>query len=125
MAREVQRKDSKIPQRICAGYPSIVSAKGEGNQRNARERQVRLKVTYALIPGIPEFVESLVETNGEQEGASEDAGDEDACQGTREFSGIRSSDCWRRRTVSSGNGVVEGVSELETRVSECADTGQR
>ena len=38
------------------------------------------KATYALIPGIPEFVKSLVETDGEKEGASEDAGNEDACQ---------------------------------------------
>ena len=46
------------------------------------------RATYTLIPVIPEFVEPLVETDGESEGASEDAGDEDACQGRREFSGI-------------------------------------
>ena len=44
------------------------------------------KVMYPFIPGVPELVESLVETDGEQEGASEDAGDEDAWQGEREFS---------------------------------------
>jgi len=53
-----------------------------------RERRAGPKITYTLIPGIPEFVESLVETDGENEGASEDASDEDACQGKREFSGI-------------------------------------
>ena len=30
----------------------------------------------------------------------------------------QSSSCWQRRTVSSGNGVVESVSELERGVSE-------
>ena len=56
--------------------------------RRVRERRAGPKVTYALVPGVPEFVESLVETDGENEGASEDASDEDACQGKREFSGI-------------------------------------
>jgi len=46
------------------------------------------KVTYTLIPGVPEFVESLVETDGESEGGSEDACDEDTWQGRREFSGL-------------------------------------
>ena len=88
MARKVQWNDSKIPRRICVGYPSIVSAKGDENEKGARERRAGLKVTYALIPGIPEFFKSLVETDGESEGASEDASDEDACQGKREFSRI-------------------------------------
>ena len=78
---------SKIPQRICVGYPSIVSAKGEGNQKGGRERRAGPKVTYTLIPAVPEFVKSLVETDGESEGGSEDAGDEDTCQGRYEFSG--------------------------------------
>jgi len=46
---------------------------------------------FTLVPGVPEFIESLVETDGESEGASEDASDKDA--------------------VSSGNGVIESVSE--------------
>ena len=78
-------RDSKLPRRICVGYPSIVSAKGEDNQKGGRERRAGPKVTYTLIPVIPEFVEPLVETNGESEGASEDAGNEDACQAKCEF----------------------------------------
>ena len=41
---------------------------------------------YPFVPGVPELVETLVETDGEQEGASEDAGDEDAWRGECEFS---------------------------------------
>ena len=48
-----------------------------------------LEVTYTLVPGVPEFTESLVKTDGESEGAGKDASDEDACQGKREFPGIR------------------------------------
>jgi hypothetical protein len=43
------------------------------------EGRARPKVTYALIPVVPELVESLVETDGESEGAGKDAGDKDAC----------------------------------------------
>lgn len=54
--------------------------KSNENQEGAGER-TGPKVTYALIPIVPEFVESLVEKDGESEGASEDASDEDACEG--------------------------------------------
>jgi len=79
LARKVQWKDSNLPQRICGGYPSIVSTKGENDQKGARERRAGPRITYTLIPGVPEFVESLVETDGEGKGASEDASDKDAC----------------------------------------------
>ena len=49
-------------------------------QKMVRERVVGPKVTYTLIPAVPEFVESLVERNGESEGSGEDASHEDACQ---------------------------------------------
>lgn len=47
---------------------------------DAHEEAAWLSATYTPIPVIPEFVESLVETNGESKCANEDAGDEDACQ---------------------------------------------
>jgi len=56
--------------------------------RRVRTSEERGRVTYAFIPGVPELVESLVETDGENEGAGENASDEDACQEKREFSGI-------------------------------------
>ena len=85
------------------------------NENGARERGPASKITYALIPVIPEFVEPLVETDGEEEGTGEDAGDEDACREERELSQIRSG---QRHTVSSGDGVIEAIGKLETQVSE-------
>jgi hypothetical protein len=41
------------------------------------------------------------------------------------FPELGQSGCWQRRTVSSGNGVVESISELEAKVSEHADTVRR
>ena len=61
--------------------------KRRGHQKGGRERRAGPKVTYTLIPGVPEFVESLVEADGESEGGSEDAGNEDTCQEMGEFSG--------------------------------------
>jgi len=84
----VQWGNSTIPRRTCLEYPSIVSIKSNKNQEGAREGRTGLKVTYPLIPGVPELVESLVEKDRETEGASEDASDEDACQGEHEFPGI-------------------------------------
>jgi hypothetical protein len=52
----------------------------EMSEKCARERVAGPKVTYTLIPVVPEFVESLVEGNGESEGAGEDASNEDAWQ---------------------------------------------
>lgn len=69
---------------------------------------------------VPEFVESLVEINGESEGAGEDASDEDTCQGEREFS---ESCCWQCRTVSPGKGVVKSIGELEVKVNCYANSG--
>jgi hypothetical protein len=82
---EVQRKNSKNPQRICVEYPSIVSTR-VGDIRRVLERGTGPKVTYASVPVVPEFVEPLVKTNGESEGAGEDASHEYACRGQREFS---------------------------------------
>ena len=49
-------------------------------QKRVRERVAGPKMTYTLIPIVPEFVEPLVERNGESEGSGEDASHEDACQ---------------------------------------------
>ena len=80
--------------------------------RRVRERRAGPNVTYALIPVVPELVKPLVETNGESEGAGEDAGDKDACRKEREFYRIRLE---QGRTVPSSEGVVETISELEVR----------
>ena len=62
--------------------------KKAAKMRRVRTSEERGRVTYALIPGVPELFKSLVETDGENEGAGENTSDEDACQGKREFSGI-------------------------------------
>ena len=83
--------------------------------RGVREERAGPKVTYALIPGVPESVESLVETNGEGEGADKDAGDKDACEGNVNFTESGQGWCWQTRTVSSSERVVERSSELEAK----------